>query len=129
MTTPLAGDHLFLRVSQRRMLWLSPPGLISLVAELLSGLVDTAFVARLGAGTLAALGVGTMPLSRIFRVFNFLNIGTQTEVAQAMGGADEQPGVRRKTGFRRPAERLRIVRRRLALPLNADPTNRIGRTG
>lgn len=64
---------------------MSLPVLLSLVAEPLTGLVDTAFVARLGAEPLAALGVGTVTLSGIFWAFNFLGIGTQTEVAQAYG--------------------------------------------
>ncbi len=64
---------------------MSFPVLLSLVAEPLTGLVDTAFVARLGSESLAALGVGTVTLSGIFWIFNFLGIGTQTEVAQAYG--------------------------------------------
>jgi MATE family multidrug resistance protein len=64
---------------------MSLPVLLSLVAEPLTGLVDTAFVVRLGAESLAALGAGTVALSSIFWVFNFLGIGTQTEVAQAYG--------------------------------------------
>jgi len=59
--------------------------MISLVAEPITGLVDTGFIARLGAAPLAALGVGTVLLSSIFWVFNFLGIGTQTEVAHGLG--------------------------------------------
>lgn len=59
--------------------------LLSLVAEPLTGLVDTAFVARLGSEPLAALGVGAMALSSVFWIFNFIGIGTQTEVSQALG--------------------------------------------
>ena len=61
------------------------PVLFSLIAEPLTGLVDTAFIARLGSSALAALGVGAMVLSSIFWIFNFLGIGTQTEVSQAQG--------------------------------------------
>lgn len=67
------------------MLALSLPVLLSLVAEPLTGLADTAFVARLGAAPLAALGVAVTLLSSIFWVFNFLGIGTQTAVARAHG--------------------------------------------
>jgi len=67
------------------VLRLSVPVMISLVAEPLTGLVDTAFIARLGAAPLAALGVGTVLLSSVFWVFNFLGIGTQTEVAHGLG--------------------------------------------
>lgn len=66
---------------------LSAPVLLSLVAEPLAGMADTAFVARLGAAPLAALGVATTLLSSVFWVFNFLAIGTQTEVSRAHGGA------------------------------------------
>lgn len=70
------------------MLVLSLPVLLSLVAEPLTGLADTAFVARLGAGPLAALGVATVLLSSVFWAFNFLGIGTQTAVARAHGARD-----------------------------------------
>lgn len=74
-----------MRAPHRTLLGLSVPVLFSLVAEPLTGLVDTAFVAQLGSVALAALGVGTAALSSIFWIFNFLGIGTQTAVAQAEG--------------------------------------------
>ena len=77
--------HPFVRSPHKTLLSMSLPVLLSLVAEPLTGLVDTAFVARLGAESLAALGAGTVALSSIFWAFNFLGIGTQTEVAQAYG--------------------------------------------
>lgn len=67
----------------RTFLALAVPVFGSLIAEPLTGLADTAFVARLGAEPLAALGVGTVLLSSIFWIFNFLGIATQTDVAQA----------------------------------------------
>lgn len=73
-------------------LWV--PVLFSLVAEPLTGLVDTAFVARLGADSLASLGVGTMVLSGVFWIFNFLSVGSQTEVSQALGRRDMERGIR-----------------------------------
>lgn len=73
-------------------LWL--PVLFSLIAEPLTGLVDTAFVARLGADALAALGVGTMALSSVFWIFNFLSVGSQTEVSQALGRGEMARGMR-----------------------------------
>ncbi|MGD8494281.1 MAG: MATE family efflux transporter, partial [Desulfobacterales bacterium] len=81
----LQNDHPFVKSPHKTLLSMSLPVLLSLVAEPLTGLVDTAFVARLGAESLAALGVGTVTLSGIFWVFNFLGIGTQTEIAQAHG--------------------------------------------
>lgn len=68
---------------------LALPIVVSLVAEPLVGLADTAFIARLGAGSTAALGVATVVLSGTFWVFNFLGIATQTEVAQAAGAGDK----------------------------------------
>ena len=78
-------QHPFIRSPHRTVLTLSIPVLVSLIAEPLTGLVDTAFVARLGAESLAALGVGTAALSSVFWVFGFLGVGSQTEVAQALG--------------------------------------------
>jgi MATE family multidrug resistance protein len=78
----------FARRPHHTIATLSFPVVVSLVAEPITGLVDTAFVARLGAAELAALGVGTALLSSALWVFNFLGIGTQTEVAQAVGTGD-----------------------------------------
>lgn len=81
--------HPFTTAPHRTIAALSFPTLISLIAEPLTGLVDTAFVARLGAEPLAALGVGTITLSAVFWIFNFLGIGTQTQVAQTSGSGDQ----------------------------------------
>lgn len=48
-------------------------------------MVDTAFVAKLGAEPLAALGVGALMLSALFWMFGFLGIATQTEVGALWG--------------------------------------------
>jgi MATE family multidrug resistance protein len=68
--------------------------MVSLAAEPLTALVDTAFVARLGPAPLAALGVATTLLSSVLWVFNFLSIGTQTELARAHGAGEEHQGRR-----------------------------------
>lgn len=80
--------HPFVDRPNRTLVALSVPVMLSLIAEPLTGLVDTAFVARLGATPLAALGVGTVLLSSTLWIFNFLGVGTQTEVAHALGAAD-----------------------------------------
>ena len=67
------------------LLALSVPVLVSMVAEPLTALVDTAFISSQGVNPLAALGVGTTALSSLFWIFNFLGVGTQTEVAQVFG--------------------------------------------
>ena len=89
---PQPESHPFVAHPHRTLIGLSVPVLISLIAEPLTGLVDTVFVARLGAGSLAALGVATTLLSSIVWVFNFLSIGTQTEVAQALGARARSRG-------------------------------------
>lgn len=80
-----ADAHPFAGAPHRTLLALAWPVLVSLLAEPATGLADTFFVARLGTASLAALGVGTTLLSGIIWVFNFLGIGTQTEVARALG--------------------------------------------
>ncbi len=88
MTASSAAPHPFLKHPHRTLIGLSVPVLGALIAEPLTGLIDTAFVAQLGAEALAALGVGTTLLSSIFWVFNFLAIGAQSNVAQALGRDD-----------------------------------------
>ena len=80
-----ADEHAFVGRPHRTLLVLTLPVMVSLVAEPLTGIVDTAFLARLGAAPTAALGVATMLLSSIFWIFNFLGVGTQTEVARGFG--------------------------------------------
>lgn len=87
-------NHAFLEKPNRTLVALSIPVLFSLIAEPVTGLVDTAFIARLGATPMAALGVGTVALSSIFWIFNFLGIGAQTEVAHSLGRKDEHGAVK-----------------------------------
>ncbi len=84
--------HPFLTRPHRTLLALSAPVMVSLAAEPLTALVDTGFVARLGTAPLAALGVATTLLSGVLWVFNFLSIGTQTELARSHGSGREQEG-------------------------------------
>jgi MATE family multidrug resistance protein len=86
--------HPFLTRPHRTLLALSAPVMVSLAAEPLTALVDTAFVARLGPASLAALGVATTLLSSVLWVFNFLSIGTQTELARSHGGGKADEGRR-----------------------------------
>ena len=48
--------------------------MISLIAEPLTGIADTFFIASLGTAPLAGLGVGATLLSSVFWIFNFLGI-------------------------------------------------------
>ena len=72
-------------VSRRRILALAVPALGSLAADPVLSLVDTAFVARLGAEPLAALGVDAAIFGFAFALFNFLAYATTPLVAQARG--------------------------------------------
>jgi MATE family multidrug resistance protein len=85
LTESSSDRHAFVRRPHRTLLALSFPVLVSLIAEPLTGLADAAFIAQLGTVPLAGLGIGTAALSGIFWAFNFLGIGTQTEVAHADG--------------------------------------------
>jgi len=92
LTRSSSVEHAFTRRPHRTLLALSFPVLVSLIAEPLTGLADTAFIAQLGTVALAGLGIGTAVLSGIFWVFNFLGIATQTEVAHADGTGDRARG-------------------------------------
>lgn len=84
----MTTEKRFLDAPHQTLLALSIPVMLSLMVEPLAGVVDTAFVERLGAEQAAALGAATAVLSSLLWVFNFLGIGTQTQVAQSWG-ADE----------------------------------------
>jgi MATE family multidrug resistance protein len=58
----LQKEHPFVRSQHKTLFSMSLPVLMSLVAEPVTGLVDTAFVERLGSESLAAVGVGTVTL-------------------------------------------------------------------
>ena len=88
--TESLNPHPFRRAPHATLIRLSLPVLVSLAAEPITGAVDTAFVARLGAPSLAALGVGATLLSGAFWIFNFLGVGSQTEVAQRLGQKSHQ---------------------------------------
>jgi len=75
-------------VSARAILALAVPALGSLAADPVLSLVDTAFVGRLGALPLAALGIDTALFAFAFAVFNFLAYATTPLVAQARGRGD-----------------------------------------
>ena len=72
-------------VSRRRILALAIPALGSLAADPVLSLVDTAFVGRLGARPLAALGVDAAIFGFVFALFNFLAYATTPLVAQTRG--------------------------------------------
>jgi MATE family multidrug resistance protein len=85
-----AAPHPFTTHPHKTLVSLSIPVLISLTAEPITALVDTAFISSLGVVPLAALGVGATALSSLFWIFNFLGVSTQTEVAQLDGKGQQQ---------------------------------------
>ena len=76
------------RQLDRRILALAIPAVGALAADPLLSLVDTAFVAGLGAPALAALGVTSAIFGFAFVLFNFLAYATTPLVASAMGEGD-----------------------------------------
>jgi MATE family multidrug resistance protein len=74
----------------RQILRLAVPALGALAADPLVSLVDTAFVGRLGATELGALGVNAAVFALAFALFNFLAYGTTPLVAAAWGRGDRE---------------------------------------
>ncbi len=72
-------------VDRRRILAVALPALVTLAADPLLSLVDTAFVGRLGTVQLGALGVDAAIFGFAFAVFNFLAYATTPMVARARG--------------------------------------------
>ncbi|NJK78937.1 MAG: MATE family efflux transporter [Chloroflexaceae bacterium] len=127
MTTP--PTHPFIIAPNRTLLTLTVPVIGSLIAEPLTGMVDTAFVAALGAAPLAALGVGTVALSSAFWVFNFLQVGTQTEIAQALGRGEQQQAARLNGLALVLSVLLSLLVMALALPLLGPMAAALGAEG
>lgn len=73
---------------RRRLLALALPATVTLIADPLLGMVDTAVVGRIGAAELGALGLANAVLATASWVFSFLVIGTTSTVARAMGSGD-----------------------------------------
>ena len=69
----------------REIAALALPALGALVADPVLSLVDTAFVGRIGSSELAALGVASAVFAVAFFAFNFLEYGTTSLVAKAIG--------------------------------------------
>ena len=85
MSSAAPEQHDFVLRPHRTMAWMALPVVGSLIAEPLTGVVDSLLIARLGASPLAALGVAVPLISALLFAFNFLNIGTQTLVAKSLG--------------------------------------------
>ena len=79
---------IFSRRYDHEILALAVPALGALAADPVVSLVDTAFVGRLGAVELAALGVNASVFSLAFLAFNFLANGSTPMVGRAIGRGD-----------------------------------------
>ncbi len=79
----------------RRILALAVPATVTLIADPVMGLVDTAVVGRLGAAQLGAMGLSLAVFSAVSWIFNFLVYGTTSTVARAVGAGDREAAGRR----------------------------------
>ncbi|PZQ48980.1 MAG: MATE family efflux transporter [Rhodovulum sulfidophilum] len=77
-------------ISNRRVLRIALPIVVSNATVPLLGAVDTAVVGQLGqAAPIGAVGLGAIILASIYWIFGFLRMGTTGLVAQARGAGDE----------------------------------------
>ncbi len=83
------------RQRRRRLLQLAVPATLTLLAEPVLGVVDTAIAGRIGTVELGALGLATSLLAAVTWVFNFLVFGTTSTVARALGRGDREAAGRR----------------------------------
>lgn len=79
------------------ILSLAVPALLTLAADPLVSLVDTAFVGRLGTVPLAALGINTALFTMVFVVLTFLAYATTPRIGKAMGRGDREEAGRTVT--------------------------------
>ena len=89
-STASPDAHPFAQRPHHTFLTFSLPVMASLVVEPFASLVDTAFVERLGAASAAGLGAATALMSGVLWIFNFLGVGTQTEVAHTIGARQSE---------------------------------------
>ncbi|MFO7961752.1 MAG: MATE family efflux transporter [Nitriliruptoraceae bacterium] len=93
----------------RRLVALALPATVTLIADPVMGLVDTAVVGRLGAAELGALGLAVSVLAAGSWVFNFLVFGTTSAVARAVGAGDRPTAGRRVSHAAQVALLLGVV--------------------
>jgi putative MATE family efflux protein len=95
MAAGLAGmgpDELMSRPSsmRRAVLWLAWPVVAELVLQTLTQMADMIMVGRLGAASVAAVGLSTQPLFLVQGLFMGLGVGTTALVARFIG-ANQKP--------------------------------------
>ena len=80
-----------MRDSDRQILNIALPAIVTNITVPLLGLVDTAIVGHMGdAAYIGAIAVGSMIFNLVYWVFGFLRMGTSGLTAQAYGRQDEQ---------------------------------------
>ena len=79
-----------LDITNKRVLTIAIPIVLSNITVPILGAVDTAVVGQLGkAAPVAAVGVGAIIITSFYWLFGFLRMGTTGLVAQAVGSKDE----------------------------------------
>ena len=77
-------------ITNKRVLAIAIPIVLSNITIPILGAVDTAVVGQLGkAAPVAAVGVGAIIITTFYWLFGFLRMGTTGLVAQAVGAEDE----------------------------------------
>lgn len=80
----------------KELVALAFPALGALALDPILGLIDTAFIGRLGdAAPLAGVGIASVVLSISFSLFNFLAMATTPLVARAAGSSGDRAGASR----------------------------------
>lgn len=87
----VAPESTMQEITNRRVLNIALPIIVSNATIPLLGLVDTAVVGQMGAAVpIGAVGLGGVILSTIYMVFTFLRMGTSGLTAQAKGRGDRR---------------------------------------
>lgn len=76
-------------ITNRRVLAIAAPIVVSNATVPLVGLVDTGVIGQLGAAEpIAAVGLGALALTSVYWIFGFLRMGTTGLTSQAVGAGD-----------------------------------------
>ncbi len=121
---PAAPVAVTSRQRRRRLLQLAVPATLTLLADPVLGVVDTAIAGRIGTVELGALGLATSLLAAVTWIFNFLVFGTTSTVARALGRGDRDAAGRRVAHAAAVALALGLVGALLVL-VAAEPLVRV----
>ena len=82
-------EHAFTKRPYQTMVGMSVPVLLTVIADPLAGLADTAFVKELGAESIGGVGAAAAVVSGVLWILNFLAVGIHTKIA-ALDGAGQE---------------------------------------